>query len=251
MPAPVAETRVVGVSPAGDTVPENLLRIYVWFSAPMSRESGVAHVTLFDDRAEVKDAFLPVDGGFWNHDFTRYTLFFDPGRVKDGILPRERMGRPLVAGRRYRLVIAPTWRDARGAPLAEPFEHRFRAGAAATKALDMAAWQITTPAAGTREPVVVRFPAPLDHALALRAIGVESLAGEPLDGDVSIDAADTRWQLVPREPWRVGRFTLVALDALEDPAGNRLGRAFEVPLAGAASREGPPRRLRVFEVVRH
>ena len=104
---------------------------------------------------------------------------------------------------------------------------------------------------GTRDPVVVRFPAPLDHALALRAIGVETPRGEPLDGDVSIDAADTRWQLVPREPWRPGRFTLVALDALEDPAGNRLGRAFEVPVAGAAAHESQPRRLRVFEVLRH
>jgi hypothetical protein len=249
VPAPAA--RVVGVSPSADTVPANLLRVYVWFSAPMSRESGLGHVALFDDRGEVKDAFLPVDGGFWNHDFTRYTLFFDPGRVKEGILPNERMGRPLIAGRRYRLVIAPTWRDANGAPLVEPFEHRFRATAAATRPLDMASWQITTPPAGTREPVVVRFPAPLDHALALRTIGVESLAGEPLDGDVSIDAGDTRWQLVPREPWRAGRFTLVALDALEDPAGNRLGRAFEVPIAGAPTHDGPPRRLRVFEVVRH
>ena len=100
---PAAEARVMGISPAGDTVPENLLRFYVWFSAPMSREAGLPHVTLIDERSGVvADAFLPVDGGFWNHDFTRYTLFFDPGRVKVGILPNERMGRPLVAGRRYR-----------------------------------------------------------------------------------------------------------------------------------------------------
>jgi hypothetical protein len=245
---PAREARVVGVSPAGETVPENLLRIYLWFSAPMSRESGLGHVALFDERGEVTDAFLPVDGGFWNHDFTRYTLFFDPGRVKSGILPRERMGRPLVAGRRYRLVVAPTWHDARGAPLVEPFEHRFRAGAAATRALDMATWQITTPPAGSREPLTVRFPAPLDHALAMRAIGVETSGGAALDGDVSIDAGDLRWQMVPREPWRAGRFTLVALDVLEDPAGNRLGRAFEVAAAGAVGHDGPPRVTRTFDV---
>jgi hypothetical protein len=249
-PTPARAARVIGISPAGETVPENLLRIYVWFSAPMSRESGLGHVTLFDERGEVKDAFLPVDGGFWNHDFTRYTLFFDPGRVKDGILPRERMGRPLVAGRRYRLVVAPTWRDARGAPLVEPFEHRFRAAAAATQPLDIAAWQITAPHAATREPLMVRFPAALDHALAMRAIGVETSAGAALDGDVSIDGGDTRWQLVPRAPWPAGRFTLVALDVLEDPAGNRLGRAFEVPMAGAVGHGGPPRVTRSFDVAR-
>jgi hypothetical protein len=252
-PAPAAQARVVGVSPATETVPENLLRLYVWFSAPMARESGLPHISLVDERAgEVKDAFLPVDGGFWNHDFTRYTLFFDPGRVKAGILARETMGRPLVDGHRYRLVISPTWRDAHGAPLVEAFEHRFRAGPAATKPLDMATWTITTPAAGTREPFVVRFPAPLDHALALRTIGVETAAGATLDGDVSIDAVDTQWQLVPRDPWPAGRFTLVALDALEDPAGNRLGRAFEVPVSGGAVTRDPqpPRVTMGFEIAR-
>ena len=221
----------MGISPAGDTVPENLLRFYVYFSAPMSREAGLPHVTLIDERSgAVADAFLPVDGGFWNHDFTRYTLFFDPGRVKVGILPNERMGRPLVAGRRYRLAIATTWLDAQGAPLVEPFEHRFAAGPAATAALDLDAWQITLPVAGTRQPVVLRSPVPLDHAIALRALGITLAGGEEVDGDVSLDVTDTRWQLVPREPWRAGSYSVVALETLEDPAGNRVGRAFETPI---------------------
>jgi hypothetical protein len=245
---PAAEARVVGVSPAGTTVPENLLRFYIWFSAPMSREAGLPHVTLTDARTGVvADAFLPVDGGFWNHDFTRYTLFFDPGRVKVGILPNERMGRPLIAGRRYRLAIATTWRDAQGAPLVERFEHSFTAGKAVTAPLDLDTWQITAPPAGTREPVVLRTPAPLDHAIALRAIGITSAAGEDVDGDISLDVTDTRWQLVPREPWRAGTYSVIALDTLEDPAGNRIGRAFEVK-AGDRAAATPPRLTRPFRI---
>jgi len=239
---PASEARVVGVSPAGPTVPENLLRIYVWFSAPMSREAGLSHVTLTDARTGVvTDAFLPVDGGFWNHDFTRYTLFFDPGRVKVGILPNERMGRPLIAGHRYTLAIATTWLDAQGAPLVEAFEHRFTAGPALTAPLDLAAWQIIAPPAGTREPVVLRPPTPLDHAIALRALGITSAGGDAVDGEVSLDVTDTRWQLVPREPWKAGGYSVVALETLEDPAGNRIGRAFEVPIDDR--RPAPPPRL--------
>lgn len=245
---PAAEARVVGVSPAGPTVPENLLRFYIYFSAPMSREAGLPHVTLADDReGVVAGAFLPVDGGFWNHDFTRYTLFFDPGRVKAGILPNEQMGRPLVAGRRYTLEIATTWKDANGAPLVETFEHRFTAGKAVTAPLDLQTWQLTAPPAGTREPVVLRTPTPLDHAIALRAIGIVSAKGEAIDGDISLDVTDTRWQLVPREPWRAGSYSIVALETLEDPSGNRIGRAFEVPIDDG--RPPTPQRLtRAFRI---
>ena len=247
-PTPAAEARVMGISPAGQTVPENLLRFYVWFSAPMSRDAGLPHVTLIDERTGVvADAFLPVDGGFWNHDFTRYTLFFDPGRVKVGILPNEKMGRPLVAGHRYRLAIATTWRDAQGAPLVEPFEHRFTAGPAATSPLDLDTWQITLPAAGTRQPIVLRSPVPLDHAIALRAVGISSAGGDSIDGEVSLDVTDTRWQLVPTEPWKAGGYSIVALETLEDPAGNRIGRAFETPID---DRRPPaaPRLTRAFRI---
>ena len=77
---------------------------------------------------------------------------------------------------------------------------------------------------------MLRAPTPLDHAIALRALGITSAAGEAVDGEVSLDVTDTRWQLVPREPWRAGSYSIVALETLEDPAGNRIGRAFEVPI---------------------
>jgi hypothetical protein len=244
VPAPVA--RVTGISPSGETLPENLLRIYVWFSAPMAGTSGLPHVRLIDERdGEIADAFLPVDGGFWNHDYTRYTLFFDPGRVKDGIL---RTGRPLMAGHRYRLVIAHHWRDANGAPLAEPFEHRFRAGPATTAPLDLAAWSVTAPLAGSRAPLQIRFPWPLDHALALRAIGLERSDGTAVEGEIAIDATDTEWRLTPREPWAPGRYAIVALDSLEDPAGNRVGRAFEVPIDDRPKAPAPSRFTRAVTI---
>jgi hypothetical protein len=243
--APAPTARVVGISPGGETLPENLLRLYVWFSAPMSRGPGLPHVTLIDERAgEVKDAFLPVDGGFWNHDFTRYTLFFDPGRVKEGIL---RTGRPLMAGRGYRIRIATTWRDAHGAPLLEPFERRFTVGPARTAALDMDTWRIAVPSAGTRDALVITAPAALDRAIALRAIGVNAADGSAIDGDASLDPTDTRWTLVPRQPWTAGAYRVVALDTLEDPAGNRIGRAFEVPIDDRATPPAP-RLTRTFTV---
>lgn len=221
-------TFVTHLYPSGDVVPANQLRMYLHFSAPMDWRSGYDHVTLLDDRGhEVLDAFLPLDADFWNDDRTRYTVFFDPGRVKRGILPNKQMGRALVAGKRYTLLVKREWRDGHGLPLKEEFRHVFRASPAIERPLTMREWKVEAPAGGTREPIVVTFPEPLDHGLLRRALGV-ARAGAPLEGEIAIEAAETRWRFTPRDAWAQGDYELVALAFLEDLAGNRIGRAFEV-----------------------
>ena len=84
-------------------------------------------------------------------------------------------------------------------------------------------------------------------ATILRAIGVNAADGSAIDGDASLDPTDTRWQLVPRQPWTPGAYRVVALDTLEDPAGNRIGRAFEVPIDDRATPPAP-RLTRTFTV---
>ena len=61
-----------------------------------------------------------------------------------------------------------------------------------------------------------------------RALGVTDAEGRFLAGDVTIEDRERRWSFAPRTPWRRGVHHLVALDILEDLAGNRIGRAFEV-----------------------
>ncbi len=218
-------TVVTHVYPSADIVPANQLRMYLHFSAPMDWRSGYDYLTLLDERGqEVVDAFLPLDADFWNDDRTRYTVFFDPGRVKRGILPNRQMGRALEAGKRYTLVVKREWRDGHGLPLKEEFRHEFRASPPIERALTMTAWRVTPPKAGTREPVAVTFPNPLDHGLLRRALGVAK-GGAAVVGDVSIESDETRWLFTPRDAWAPGDYELVALAFLEDLAGNRIGRA--------------------------
>ena len=224
----LATTRVVAVFPGADDVPENLLRIYIVFSAPMSLGGASGYVQLLDEHERVvEDPFLPLDVDLWNDNRTRYTVLFDPGRVKRGILPNEEMGRALAAGRRYTLVVDDGWRDAAGQPLAAPFRRSFRAGPPADDALDPQQWRLEAPGAQTRDPLVVTFPASLDHGLLQRALTV-SLNGVRVTGEVHTDAGETRWQFAPAAPWRAGEYQLHASSILEDVAGNRIGRPFEV-----------------------
>jgi hypothetical protein len=246
--APAPPTRVTELYPSGNELPENQLRMYIHFSAPMGLRGGLEHMALLDDAGrEVRDPFLPLDAEFWNDDRTRYTVFFDPGRQKRGILPNRDMGRALRAGKRYTLVVRNTWLDGHGKPLAEEFRHEFRATAPDERPLDEATWRIAAPAGGTRDPLTVSFPEPLDHGLLLRAIGVERGAGDrgwtAVRGEDRVDANETRWSFVPAEPWAPGRYQLVVLSILEDRAGNRIGRAFEVDTFNRADSSAEPARI--------
>ena len=223
-------TRVTQVFP-NDILLENQLRIYIHFSAPMGTQRTNDDVHLRNDEGDVvEDAFLPLDVGLWNAERTRYTLLFDPGRVKRGILPNREMGRPLESGRRYTLVVDRAWRDAQGQQLAETFQREFHVVPGVFEPIVPAEWHLEAPPAGTREPLSVAFPRPLDHAIVKRALFVAEADGHLLDGATAVNDASTQWTFVPRSGWNSGEYVLGTLAILEDPAGNRVGRAFDFDL---------------------
>ena len=227
-------TVVTAVYPSGDVVLENQLRMYVEFSGPMGQQGGLDHIALLDKAGhELVDAMLPLDTELWNSARTRYTVILDPGRVKREILPNRMMGRPLRRGETITLVVKQDWLDGRGVPLKSEFRRDYRVAPAIERPLDTATWRIASPPAGTRDALAITFPAPLDHGLLGRALGV-SRAGAAVPGELHIEAGETRCAFVPRDPWQPGEHALVVLPILEDVAGNRIGRAFEVRSPGDA-----------------
>jgi hypothetical protein len=251
--APTPATAVTAVYPSGDTVPENLLRMYVEFSGPMGGSGGIDHLELLDQSgAVVEGAFLPLDYEFWNLERTRFTVFFDPGRVKRGILPNRQSGRALTRGQRYTLVIKPAWRDTHGQTLQQEFRRTFTAGPAEMRPLDTVGWKIDAPGradpSGPAEPLTVTFPKPLDHGLLMRALGVRR-DGMEVEGEVRLGTGETQWIFTPRQAWSPGRYELIALSILEDPAGNQIGRAFEVDNFDTVDQDPDPKTIAMPFVV--
>jgi hypothetical protein len=227
-PAGPAAT-VVAVYPTADLLPENLLRFYIDFSAPMSRGEAYGRIRLLDAHGKpVEAAFLELDEELWSSDGTRFTLVFDPGRVKKGLKPREELGPILVAGQSYSLVIDRDWKDAEGNPLAREFRKQFRTGPADETSPDPKAWKIVAPRPDGREPLKLHFPEPLDRRLLDRLIGVEDSQGRHVPGQVAVASAETLWSYTPQHPWRSGDYRLVVGTVIEDVAGNSVAGPFEV-----------------------
>ncbi|MSO97843.1 MAG: hypothetical protein EXR11_06450 [Rhodospirillaceae bacterium] len=228
-PDVVPSTHVLNIYPTTSVLPENTLKLYIHFSAPIARGGAYRWIHLIDDTgAEVQLPFLELDEELWDPQFQRLTVLFDPGRIKRELVPNQEMGPPLVAGRTYTLVIDQGWPDVRGAPLREGAQKKFKVGPPDRVALDLKNWKVTAPNGATRQPVMLDFPEPIDQALLERLIAVTDASGQAVRGAVNLDRGETRWMFTPELAWRNGSYLLVIPSTLEDLAGNMVGRLFDV-----------------------
>jgi hypothetical protein len=224
-------TIVETVFPSVGVLPENQLKFYIHFSAPMRRGDSYRHIQLLTaEGSPVEAPFLELAEELWDESGQRLTLLLDPGRVKQDLKPHKEVGRAIAEGHNYTLLIKSDWRDARGAPLAGEFRKTFRVIDADVRQPDPRRWKVKPPRPGTREPLVIDFDEPLDHALLQHMILVLNPANKHLDGRVTIDENETRWSFKPKSSWSVGAHRLLVGGALEDLAGNSITRPFEVYL---------------------
>ncbi len=229
LPSSEGAPRVTHVYPSDDTLPENLLKFYLHFSEPMNRGEVYKRVHLIDaDGKEVELPFLELEQELWNPEQTRLTLLLDPGRIKRGLKPNELVGRAIVRGGEYTLRIDAQWVGAEGRELQDSYEKRFRAVPMDETVPDVTTWKTETPSAGTREPLRLRFPEPLDHALLSRVLTVVDATGTKLSGIVATAQNERLWEFVPAADWTAGPHAVEVETILEDLAGNSLGRPFEV-----------------------
>lgn len=243
---PTEPTRVTIIYPSASTLPENQLRFYVHFSAPMAAGNAYEHVKLLKANGEVVGrAFLEIGEELWDGSGQRLTLLFDPGRVKKGLSPRAQFGPVLESGQTYRLVIDKAWRDATSQPLVASFEKVFTAGSPLETAVDFKQWQITPPVAGTREALVIRFPRSLDRALLMRMITVADANGKEIAGQITLADDERRWEFSPTQLWVAGQFAVVVDTALEDSTGNNLARPFEVDVFEQVDKQPGPEFVRI------
>ena len=226
-------TRIEHVYPSTAELPANALKLYICFSAPMRRGEAWQHIRLLDEQgAPVELPFLEIDQELWDPSNTRLTVLFDPGRIKRGLLPLNESGPNLQEGRRYTLALAKDWLDAKNEPLAASFTKAFRVIAEERAAVDPKKWRIASPPPGTRDALVVRFPRPLDAALLERTITVGGVSGK-----VAVAQEETEWRFTPDTPWKAGGYQLSIDTTLEDVAGNRVGRPFDVDTFSEVTRE--------------
>jgi hypothetical protein len=226
---PRAPTRLTHIFPSADVLPENLLKFYLHFTEPMSRGEAYRRIRLLDQTGkQVPYPFLELSEELWSPDGKRFTLYFEPGRIKRGLKPREEVGPVLMEGGSYTLVIDRGWPDGDSQELAETVRKSFKVVAPDDTQPNHAQWRISAPAPRTQQLLTVDFDEALDSAMLQRVLSVRSPGGEFLSGKIIVSEREKRWQFEPQRTWEPGTHKLVVATTLEDVAGNSIGRPFEV-----------------------
>lgn len=229
--APETEkAQVSAVYPTADTLPENLLRFYIYFSKPMQRRDILTSIYLTDASGQRLDGvFLDNRFDLWSADNTRLTLLFDPGRVKTGLVAHNAMGRALIPGEHYQLVVDRSAIDANGCTMASRFTKAFAATTADYEAPDVSQWQIGQIQQGSKEALTVDLNGAMDHVSLAYRIRVKDTSGQSVPGRLDLAKHEQRWVFRPKEPWDQGPYQLTVDAVLEDVAGNRLTGLFDQP----------------------
>ncbi len=223
--------------PTTDSVPENLLKVYVQFSMPMQEVGNALDFIEVRDVSEGQpvDIFLRMESELWNKEHNLLTLWLDPGRIKTGLIPNMAKGLPLKAGHSYAIRISPEWKSATGLPLEEGYEKTFHVGIGDRSSPDPGRWELQSPKGNTRDPLKLVFPEPLDAVLLPECLQIRDRE----DGDVIVHyrlgPLESSIEIIPSSAWNKEEYTLLIDPKLEDLAGNNLWGLFDEKI-----REGNP-----------
>lgn len=228
---------LVAIYPLLDTLPENLLKLYVRFSKPMRSGESLQFIHLLDKNQDtLRNVFLNLQPELWDTTGTVLTLWLDPGRIKRGLTLNRTLGNPLKMNETYHLVISSTWKGQSGLNLAQTYRKTFVAGKRDEQAPDLKQWQLQLPKVGTTASLEIKTRETLDHYLLSESIGIVDQNNSPVKGEIRLGKKDQQLLFVPTKPWKAQRYRLQIDARLEDLAGNNLNRVFDRDITKTKSR---------------
>lgn len=246
-PAPL----VSSIYPSNTELPANLLKFHITFSEPMrqSREIfDLIHLVDTDNGKAVEAPWRRQE--LWSEDLRRLTLWIHPGRVKQGVNLRKTMGPVLQPDKNYALIIEAGLLSLPGKATADPTQKKFTTLAEDHNRPSAKTWQLTLPHIGTREPLIIESPEPLDTPLALRYLSLTDNVDAAVKHTlVTRDIGDQkghRFAFLPGESWRNEPYTIHAGKFLEDLAGNTPSRVFDTDLDNPVAEPSKADLQRIF-----
>lgn len=206
----------------------------------MSEGRSSRFVQLFDDVTgdTINNAFLDLQPELWNADGTVLTLWLDPGRIKQDLIPNKKLGVVMTDNRQYRLVVAKGWRAKNGLALERDYIRRFVTTKRDVMKPDTDSWSVVVKG----DTVIVDLKESLDWSLLHGTVSiVHDDRKIPISKSIT-ETCERRLYLILNEKLASGDYSLNVESRLEDLAGNNLNRLFETDVT-TNSNNNPPKEV--------
>ncbi|WP_462253234.1 hypothetical protein [Ferruginibacter sp.] len=219
--------KILEVYPTTDSIPVNILRFYIQFSAPMQEMNILNHIKLSNEEGKnITGIFFENQYELWNEERTKVTLIVDPGRVKSGLLANNKMGRAFDAGKKYSLTIDSLLPDFNDLKLSNKFTKKFVAVQEDSFPPDTRIWKLCLPKSNTRAAILIDFNDKIDHISAYTLIKVFQDKKE-IQGKILLTNKEQKWTFKPDKNWKKGRYKIFINPYLEDIAANSVNQVFD------------------------
>jgi hypothetical protein len=234
---------VVKIYPTADVLPANHLKFYVYFSQPMRGGKDIfSQIEILDrDGNAIPDAWLADE--LWDETGQVLIIYIHPGRIKWGLVLRDVLGPVLRPDHEYSFVVRGDMVDANGHKLGKDVAKKFRTSAEDRQRVNLGAWQVQPPKAGTLQPLSVSFRKSLDHKSLERFLAIRDGQGSSVAGRIATGKDEISWSFTPAQPWKNEDYHLLVNGRLEDVAGNTPLRPFDLDLQAPTP---PAQRLNIL-----
>lgn len=229
----VSAPMVVATYPSCDTVPSNLLKVYFRFSEPMQEYRSSQFIRLIDNTTgdTIKDAFLDLKPELWNEDETVLTLWLDPGRIKQDLVPNRELGTVLKDHKTYRLEVSKGWKSKKGVTSASNYMRTFFTVSRDVTQPTVDTWTV----AATKGRIVVNTNETIDWMLLNNRVSVWS-GDRLIEAETFSEVCERQLIIIPKKPLERGNYSVVVEETLEDLAGNNLNRLFETDVTAPSKK---------------
>ena len=219
------------IYPTQDTVPENLLKLFLKFSKPMREGESLSYLTLIRGKSDtLSGVFLELQPELWNEDQTMLTIWLDPGRIKRDLIPNLEMGAPLSNSESYKLIVSSQWKGLNGGLLDQDYTKGFMVSKRDSISPAPKDWLVNMPVSGSKSTLQINFNEALDYSLLNDVFLLLNNENEKFPGDWKIGFEEKSIQFIPVNEWEKGKYKIQIESRLEDLAGNNLYRLFETDL---------------------
>ena len=219
--------KVKVIYPTSDSIPANILRFYIQFSAPMQEMDILKHIRLKNEEGKnITGVFFENQYELWNSERTVVTLIIDPGRVKLGLFANNKMGSAFDEGEIYTLTVDSLLLDFNNQKLEKYFTKRFLAVKGDRLPPDARLWELDLPKSNTKQAVSIHFKDKIDHISAQTLIKIVK-DKKVIKGKIVLQNQEQVGLFIPDNKWEKGGYQIIVNKKLEDISANAINQIFD------------------------